>query len=215
MGESTEPVYTKTESRAGIASRGFDVEVPSGGTITSPFDGKVKAVGKMRGFPGTLVILEKEGGKDNVVITGLPDNLSLTVGQPLLSGEPIAQGDFGKGSKITVEQRLNGKVTSGSTKALESLIKDGRFTIAGTGIEDMGALDGSGPTPEPPEVLNTWDFKLDEFDDTPSPPPPAPLPVFRPPQRQPVYDDPVHDPGPAATDESEYHSGWARGGLVR
>ena len=163
MGESTEPVYTKTESRAGIASPGFDIEVPPGGTITSPWDGKVKAVGKMRGFPGTLVILEKErfgiedvkreGGKYHVVITGLPNNLSLTVGDHLLSGESITQGDFGKGSKITVEQRLNNKITSDSTKDLESLIKGGMFTTAGTGVEDMGALNGSGPTREPPEVV--------------------------------------------------------------
>jgi septal ring factor EnvC (AmiA/AmiB activator) len=71
----------------GEPRQGLAMEAPPRGVVVGPFDGRVAYVGKLRGYG--LILIIRHGGGYHSVLAGLGQT-SVTVGQWLLAGEPVA-----------------------------------------------------------------------------------------------------------------------------
>jgi len=89
-------------------SEGILLQTPPNAQVTAPFDGKIEFAGQFRSY-GRLLIINVGGGY-HVVLAGL-GNLSSSVGQEVLAGEPV--GDMamasGSASSLYIEIRRDGQ----------------------------------------------------------------------------------------------------------
>ena len=93
---------------AGISRRGIDIETRPGAQVVAPNDGKVVFAGPFRAY-GLLLIIEHSEGY-HTLLAGL-SRIDTTVGQRLLSGEPVGIMDLAADAapSLYVELRRNGQ----------------------------------------------------------------------------------------------------------
>ena len=101
-GQYGEPLPT------GTSRKGLDIETRPGAQVVAPYDGKVVFAGPFRAY-GLLLIIEHSEGY-HTLLAGL-SRIDATVGQRLLSGEPVGIMDPAADASpsLYVELRRNGQ----------------------------------------------------------------------------------------------------------
>jgi septal ring factor EnvC (AmiA/AmiB activator) len=101
-GQYGEPLPT------GTSRKGLDIETRAGAQVVAPHEGKVVFAGPFRAY-GLLLIIEHSGGY-HTLLAGL-SRIDATVGQRLLSGEPVGIMDPAADASpsLYVELRRNGQ----------------------------------------------------------------------------------------------------------
>lgn len=101
-GQYGEPMST------GISRKGLDIETRPGAQVVAPYEGKVVFAGPFRAY-GQLLIIEHGEGY-HTLLAGL-SRIDATVGQRLLSGEPVGIMDPAADTSpsLYVELRRNGQ----------------------------------------------------------------------------------------------------------
>ncbi len=101
-GQYGEPMST------GISRKGLDIETRPGAQVVAPYEGKVVFAGPFRAY-GQLLIIEHSEGY-HTLLAGL-SRIDATVGQRLLSGEPVGIMDPAADTSpsLYVELRRNGQ----------------------------------------------------------------------------------------------------------
>jgi septal ring factor EnvC (AmiA/AmiB activator) len=102
IGQYGEPLPT------GTSRKGLDIETRPGAQVVAPHEGKVVFAGPFRAY-GLLLIIEHSGGY-HTLLAGL-SRIDATVGQRLLSGEPVGIMDPAADASpsLYVELRRNGQ----------------------------------------------------------------------------------------------------------
>ena len=80
--------------------------------VISPFDGTVLFAGEFKGY-GNLIIIEHGDGYHSL-LSGL-DNIDCTVGQNVLTGEPVGRMSNSQSDKLYLEFRKNGQPVNPET----------------------------------------------------------------------------------------------------
>lgn len=94
-------------NEVGLRNQGLDYETRPGAEVVAPYDGRVLYAGRFRGY-GLILIIEHDDGYHSL-LAGL-DRLDVTVGQWLVSGEPV--GIMPKGEdkpRLYLELRHDGQ----------------------------------------------------------------------------------------------------------
>ena len=98
-------------------TRGISIATRSGAVVSSPSEGVIAHAGPFRGY-GQLLIINAGNGY-HIVLAGM-GHIDVTVGQPVLAGEPV--GEMGEGNMLTTDA---GKPTSGGPVLYVEFRKDG------------------------------------------------------------------------------------------
>ncbi|MBO7333120.1 MAG: peptidoglycan DD-metalloendopeptidase family protein [Alphaproteobacteria bacterium] len=93
------------ETEGGLQAKGLTIETRSGAQVTTPSDGVVLFAGPFKGY-GNLIIVEHAGGYHSL-LAGL-DEMYPSVGQNVLSQEPIGKMAGKTAPKLYVELRKDG-----------------------------------------------------------------------------------------------------------
>lgn len=98
------PVVTKfhAEMSKGVISNGIDIKTVSKAQVIAPYDGTVIFAGPFKNFANLLIIDHGEGYTS--LLSGLAET-DATVGQMLLSGEPVGVMPAGDNVKLHMEIR--------------------------------------------------------------------------------------------------------------
>jgi len=98
-------------------TRGISIATRSGAVVSSPSEGVIAHAGPFRGY-GQLLIINAGNGY-HIVLAGM-GHIDVTVGQPVLAGEPV--GEMGEGNMLTTDA---GKPTSSGPVLYVEFRKDG------------------------------------------------------------------------------------------
>ena len=97
--------YGDTTLGGGLA-KGITMQTRPGAQVISPFDGTVLFAGEFKGY-GNLIIIEHGDGYHSL-LSGL-NNIDCTVGQNVLTGEPVGRMSDKETDKLYLEFRQNGQ----------------------------------------------------------------------------------------------------------
>ena len=88
-------------------TKGIQIATLSGAQVLAPHDGEIVFAGRFRSYGQLLIIAH--GGGYHTLVAGL-SRVDVTVGQMLLSGEPVGRmaGENGKNPILYIEMRRNG-----------------------------------------------------------------------------------------------------------
>jgi septal ring factor EnvC (AmiA/AmiB activator) len=88
-------------------TKGIQIATISGAQVLAPHDGEIVFAGRFRSYGQLLIIAH--GGGYHTLVAGL-SRVDVTVGQMLLSGEPVGRmaGENGKNRTLYIEMRRNG-----------------------------------------------------------------------------------------------------------
>lgn len=96
----------------GSSAKGLTMQTRPAAQVISPFDGTVLFAGEFKGY-GNLIIIEHGDGYHSL-LSGL-DNIDCTVGQNVLTGEPVGRMSNSQLDKLYLEFRKNGQPVNPET----------------------------------------------------------------------------------------------------
>ena len=96
----------------GSSAKGLTMQTRPAAQVISPFDGTVLFAGEFKGY-GNLIIIEHGDGYHSL-LSGL-DNIDCTVGQNVLTGEPVGRMSNDQSDKLYLEFRQNGQPVNPET----------------------------------------------------------------------------------------------------
>ena len=96
----------------GSSAKGLTMQTRSNAQVISPFDGTVLFAGEFKGY-GNLIIIEHGDGYHSL-LSGL-NTIDCTVGQNVLTGEPVGRMSNNEADKLYLEFRKNGQPVNPET----------------------------------------------------------------------------------------------------